>query len=389
MGKRIGIGVIGMGWMGNAHARAYLQAADRFRDDVVEPRLVVCADQVISRVQEARQRFGFERAVGAWQEVVADTAVEAVDITTSNDSHREIALAAAAAGKHIYCEKPVGRNPEETAEIERAARAAGVMTFVGYNYRWAPLVQYARQLLAQGELGEVLNYRGRFFVGYASSPHAVRSWRFQRERAGWGVLGDLMSHVVDNALMMAGPIRRVVGTARTFIPARPLSEPGSGTHFTLRAGGPTVKVENEDYAGALAEFSSGAVGTVEVSRVIDGPKCEMAFEVFGTRGALSWSFERLNELNLFFTDAPGARSGYTRILSGPEHPFHDHFNPGPGVGLGYEDLKTIEAYQFLKSIADGRQGEPGFGDALAVARVLGLISHSCESGTWEEGTGPG
>jgi len=384
MGRKIGIGVVGMGWMGNAHARAYLQAADRFRGEIPQPRLMACADAVLSRAEEARQHFGFERAATAWQEVVADPAVEAIDITTSNDSHREIAVAAAAAGKHIYCEKPVGRNPEETAEIERAARAAGVMTFVGHNYRWAPLVQYARELLAQGELGQILNYRGRFFVGYASNPHAVRSWRFQRQQAGWGALGDLMSHVADNALMMAGPIRRVVGSARTFIAERPLSEPGSGTHFTLRSGGPTGKVENEDYAGALMEFASGALGTVEVSRVIDGPKCEMAFEVFGTGGALSWSFERLNELNLFFTDSPGARSGYTRILSGPEHPFHARFNPGPGVGLGYDDLKTIEAYQFLKSIAEGKQREPGFGDALAVARVLGLMSRSWESGRWEE-----
>jgi predicted dehydrogenase len=215
----------------------------------------------------------------------------------------------------------------------------------------------------------------------------VLSWRFQRERAGWGVLGDLMSHVIDNALMMAGPIRRVVGSVKTFITERSLSEPGSGTHFTLRSGGPTGEVENEDYAGALAEFSSGALGTVEVSRVIDGPKCEMAFEIYGTRGALSWSFERMNELNLFLTDSPLGRSGYTRILSGPEHPFHANFNPGPGVGLGYEDLKTIEAYHFLKSIADARQSEPGFREALNVARTLALISRSWDSGKWEEHQG--
>lgn len=388
MRESIGIGVIGMGWMGNVHTRAYRQAADRFPESNLQPHLVICADEVASRSDEARLRFGFERSTTRWRDVITDPAVRAVSIATSNDWHREIAVAAAQAGKHIFCEKPVGRNADETAEIERRARAAGVLTFVGYNYRWAPLVQYARQIIGKGELGHLTNYRGRFFVGYGSSPYTVLSWRFQRDRAGWGVLGDLMSHVVDNALMMAGPIRRVVGSRATFIPQRPLGVPGSGTHFTLRTEGPTGDVENEDYVGALVEFSNGAQGTLEVSRVIDGPKCEMSFDVYGTRGALSWDFERMNELNLFLADGNAGRSGYTRILSGPEHPLHAHFNPGPGVGLGYEDLKTIEAYQFLKSIVEAEQGEPGFREALRVAEVLAAIGRSWESGRWEETAQP-
>ena len=383
MTRTIGIGVIGMGWMGTVHSRSYRQIPIRFQDCGVQPRLVVCADAVEARAREAQTFLGFERYVTDWKQVIADSEVELVNITAPNNMHLEIAEAAADAGKHIFCEKPVGRNPQETAAIEEAARRAGVLTGVGYNYRWAPLVQYARQLIEEGRLGRLTHYRGRFFAGYASNPHAVLSWRFQREVAGLGTLGDLMSHVVDMAQMIAGPINRLVGNRETFVPERPLATPGEGTHFSVRTGGPAGEVTNEDYVGALVQFANGAHGTLEGCRVINGPECQMAFEVHGTRGALHWDFERMNELHLFLYDSDDAPNGYTRIVSGPEHPFHAYFNPGPGVGLGYEDLKVIESYQFLKSIRDGCQGEPAFREALAVAKVLGAIERSWETERWE------
>ncbi len=382
--RTLGLGVIGMGWMGAVHSRSYRQIRDRFADIGVHPRLLICADDVAARAREAQERFGFEKCTTHWQEVLGDSAVEVVNIATPNHLHREIALAAAEAGKHIFCEKPVGRNPQETADIERAARKAGVRTFVGYNYRWAPLVQYARQLIERGILGNLTHYRGRFFVGYGSNPHSVLSWRFERESAGLGTLGDLMSHAIDMAHFIAGPIKRLVGNRETFIRERPLATAGMGTHFTVRAEGPFGKVTNEDYVGALVQFANGAHGTLEACRVINGPQCQMAFEAHGTRGALAWDFERMNELRLSVGDGEGAAGGYSRILSGPEHPFHAHFNPAPANGLGYEDLKVIEASQFLKSIAAGQQGEPGFRQALAVARVQRAIELSWESERWEE-----
>jgi predicted dehydrogenase len=192
-----------------------------------------------------------------------------------------------------------------------------------------------------------------------------------------------MSHVIDMAQMIAGPIKRVVGNCETFVPQRPLATPGEGTHFSIRTDGPMGDVTNEDYVGALVQFANGAHGALEVCRVINGPQCQLAWEVHGTGGALNWDFERMNELNLFLSHEDSARDGYTRIMSGPEHPFHAQFNPGPGVGLGYEDLKLIEAYQFLKSIRDGKQREPGFREALAVADVLAAIQRSWETGGWE------
>ncbi len=388
MSRAIGIGVIGMGWMGETHSHSYRAIKELGVEAGFEPRLIVCADDVESRARRAQQRFGFERTTGDWREVIADPAVEVVTIAAPNYLHLEIAQAAAAAGKHIFCEKPVGRGPEETAAIAAAARQAGVITGVGFNYRWAPLVQYARQLIAEGRLGTLTHYRGRFFSMYGSNPSSVLSWRFQRELAGLGTLGDLMSHVVDMAHMLAGPVDRLVANQETFIKRRPEATPGAGTHFTVGEGGPQGEVTNEDYAGALVRFASGAQGTFEACRAIVGPKCQMAFEVHGTCGALSWDFERMNELALYLPDGTGAHEGYTRIVTAPEHPFHGLFNPAPGTGLGYGDLKVVEAYQFLKSVATGAQGQPGFREALAVAQVQAAFERSWKSGGWEEAHTP-
>jgi predicted dehydrogenase len=383
MTRTIGIAVIGMGWMGAVHSRSYRQIGDRFTEAGVRPRLLICADDVPARAREAQERFGFEKCTSDWRQVLVEPDVELINIAAPNHLHRDIAVAAAQAGKHVFCEKPVGRGPEETAEIERAARATGVRTLVGYNYRWAPLVQYAHQLIQRGALGDRTHYRGRFFVGYGSNPQSVLSWRFQRELAGLGTLGDLLSHVIDMAHLIAGPIKRVVANRETFIAERPLPTPGVGTHFTIRDDGPRGKVTNEDYVGALVQFANGAHGTLEACRVIQGPQCQMAFEVHGTSGALAWDFERMNELNLYLSTGASSDSGYTRIPSGPDHPFHAHFNPAPANGLGYDDLKVIEAHQFLQSIVAERQGVPGFREALAVAQVQAAIQRSWETERWE------
>jgi len=384
MPQTIGVGVIGMGWMGQVHGRSYRQIVQRFPDSPLQPRLVICADDVESRLRDAHASLGFEKQTTDWQKVIEDPEVDIVNIATPNNLHLEIVERAAKAGKHIFCEKPVGRSPQETAVIEGAARQAGVMTFVGYNYRWAPLVQYGWKLVQDGTLGRLTHYRARFFAGYASNPRAVLSWRFQHEQAGLGVCGDLMSHAVDMAHLMVGPVRKLVSTRHTFIPERPAATVGQGTHFTISEQGSTEKVTNEDYAGALVEFENGVRGTLETCRVINGPRCEMAFELNGTRGAIKWNFEEMNELQLFLSDENGARHGYTRILSGPEHPFHARFNPSPGTGLGYDDLKVIEAHQFLRSIANGKLGTPSFSEALAVANVQAAMIRSWETRNWEK-----
>ena len=382
-GRAIGIGVIGMGWMGLVHSRAYRQFRDRFPDSEIRPRLVICADDVENRAQEGRDLQGFESCTTDWREVIAHPDVEAVDITVPNSLHLEMVRAAAEAGKHVSCEKPMGRSPVETAEIVAAARRAGVFTSTGYNYRLAPMVQYAHQLVQAGRLGKITHFRGRFFVGYGADPRSVLSWRFERSIAGAGVLGDIMSHVIDMAHFLAGPIQSVVSAKETFIPQRPIATRGVGTHYSTSTDAPLVEVTNEDYVSALVRFTNGARGTFETCRVVTGPKCQLAFEIHGTGGALSWDYERMNELKLFLPDSP-EHDGYTRICGGPNHPFFANFYPGPANSMSYEDLKTIEAFQFLQSVKDGVQREPGFRQALAVAEVQTAIIRSWESGAWEK-----
>lgn len=384
MTRTIGIGVIGMGWMGEAHSRAYRAIPDRFHESGLQPRLVICADQIEARAQTAQQRFGFEHYTTDWRAVVADPAVEAVIVTAPNGMHLEINRAVARAGKALFCEKPVGRDPQETIQSAVAAREAGVLTGVGYNYRWSPLVQYARQLIADGKLGQLTHYHGRFLNGYAANPNGFLSWRFEQEH-GLGTLGDLMSHVIDMAHMLAGPITRLTSDKETFIRRRPIPQPGGGTHYDVGSSdGPLGDVTNEDYVNALVHFASGTRGILEACRVINGAKCDMGFEIHGTRGAIKWTMERMNELQLQWrNDAHPAEDGYTTLLSGPAHPYHAHFNPGWGVNLGYDDLKVIEAYNFLQTIVSGKQGEPGFAEAEAVARVQQAMMRSWESGRWE------
>jgi predicted dehydrogenase len=305
-----------------------------------------------------------------------------VFIAAPNMLHLELVQAVAAAGKPVFCEKPVGGTPEQGLAAALAARAAGVISGVGYNYRWAPLVQYARELIAGGELGQITNYRGRFFSMYGADPLAVNSWRFSLEQAGYGVTSDLLSHAVDLAHMLLGPIESVVATTETFIAERPSPLVSGGHYGRGTASGPRTPVTNEDYAGMLVRFASGARGTFEASRTIVGPESENAFDVHGTEGALGWNFERLNELRLYRRTEDRGR-GYTTVLGGDRFGHHGAFVPGSGNAIGFEDLITIEDHEFMNAVALERPFAPSFEDALQWAAVQAALLRSVLSGRWE------
>lgn len=380
--RQIGVGVIGFGWLGQAHSRSLLRIPTLFENRAFDPHLAACGDPLPARVEQAVSSFGFKRASPAWEAVIDDPDVEVVYIAAPNMLHGILVEAAAQAGKAVFCEKPVGGTPEHVVRAAQAARGAGVSTGVGYNYRWAPLVRYARELIAGGELGEITNYRGRFFSMYGADPLGVSSWRFQLDQAGYGATSDLMSHAVDLAHMLLGPITRVTGTVQTFIRERPApvdasSHYGRGTHDD-----PRVPVTNEDYAGMLCTFASGACGTFEVSRTLLGPESEMAFDAYGTRGAVGWNLERLNELRLYrATEDRG--SGYVTVLGGDRFGHHGAFVPGSGNAIGFEDLVTIEDYEFCTAVAEGRPYEPSFEQALEWASVQAALLRSAQKGTWE------
>jgi len=367
--------------MGRLHSTSLLRVPAHFPDCSGRARLVVAADPVETRAREAAEQLGYERWTASWRDVVEDPGVEAVSIAAPNFLHRETALACAAAGKHFWGEKPLGRSPAETAEIAAAAELAGIRTVVGLNYRHSPAVQHARALIAAGALGEITHFRMQFVAAYAASSRGVLSWRFLREQAGLGVVADLGSHAFDLAQFLLGPIVRVSATSRVLVARRPLPQ-GEGTHFSVVAEDAELgEVENEDWAAALVEFASGVRGTIELSRVLVGAEARYAFEVNGTEGAVAWDFERLNELRVHSALGTGDH-GETRVLMGPQHPEFARFQPGAGLPMGYDDLKVIEAQLFLQSVADGIQREPGVREMLAAARVIDAVIRSCGSGLW-------
>ncbi len=380
--RSLGIGVIGFGWMGQAHSRGCRRAPSYFPDRAYQPELVVVGDTLADRRDEAVRSFGFREAVADWHDVVAHPDVEVVFVTAPNMLHVEMIEAAAAAGKHIFCEKPVGGTPAQTATAERAARHAGVITAVGYNYRWAPLVQYARQLIGDGVIGTVTNYYGRFFSMYGSDPMGVLSWRFLVDQAGHGVSTDILSHSVDLAHALVGPIASVVGTGETFITKRPLPLAG-GTHYD-RGGpdDPTGDVTNEDYIGMMCRFDNGARGTFEACRSMVGPESQNSFEVYGTKGSIAWNFEKMNELRVYVA-ADHHHTGFTTVYGGDRFPHHGNFVPGSANGIGFEDLVCIEDHEFLQSVALGRRHQPGFDEALAFVSVQDAVLRSWHSGRWE------
>lgn len=381
MARTVGIGLVGVGWMGRLHSTSYRRAHEHFPDCAGRARLVIAADESEERGKEAVDLLGYECWTADWREVIAHPDVEAVSITTPNHLHREVAIAAAAAGKHIWAEKPLGRFPCETGEIAAAAEKAGIRSLVGFNYRQAPAVQHARHLIRSGVLGDIDHFRSQWVAAYAASPHGALTWRFLRDRAGLGILGDLGSHAVDLAHFLLGPITSVTARTATIVVERPLPS-GAGTHFDVVEGGELAPVENEDVVWSIVRFARGLTGTIEASRVAVGPQARYTFEVHGAKGAVCWDFERMNEL-LVYLPLESGDAGYARLLMGPQHPPFGRFQPGPGLPMGYDDLKVVEAAQFLQSVVDGEQREPGVREALAAARVLAAMARSASSGAWE------
>jgi len=262
-----------------------------------------------------------------------------------------------------------------------------VVTSIGYNYRHAPAVEHVRELVGRGALGRITNVRAVFFSGYAAEPNGALSWRFKRELAGSGALGDLLSHVVDLVSYLLGPIAEVNALTSTVYTQRPILPMGSATHFAVIEDGELGPVENDDYAAALVRFAPtaegpGAVGTLEASRTIVGPQCGLAFELYGTDGSAVWNFEQMNELRLCLGRG-GPHQGYTTVLGNPHLGDYGRFQPGPGIAMGYDDLKVIEAKKFLAAVTGGERRNATIEDAHAVAEVIAAADASAASGTWQ------
>ena len=362
--KTIGVGLIGTGFMGKCHALAY-RAAKAVFGDVPAPRLELLCDTPEDKAASMADQFGFARSTGDWRALVADPAVELVCITTPNKLHCEMAVAALEAGKHVHCEKPMALTLDDARRMAEAAGQSAGRTIVGYNYIRNPAFRHARKLIREGAIGRPIHFRGFVDEDYQADPDLPWTWRATKAEAGLGALGDMGCHMISMATDLMGPIESVIGDIRTVHATRPSPD-----------GGAPRPVENEDIASAILTFEGGVQGLFSTSRSAWGRKNTMAVEVHGTAGMIRFDQERMNELHLYRNAGDTAAQGFTTILTGPAHPPFGAFTPAPGHQLGFNDLKTIEAADFLRAIAEGREARLSFADAFEIEKVIHAIASS-------------
>lgn len=370
MKKQLRIGLIGSGFMGRSHAHAF-RAVDGVFDTPMSPVLECLADVDDATAEAAAATLGFACSTGDWRNLIADENIDLIDITAPTKLHHPIALAAIAAGKPVYCEKPLAPDGGQALEMVKAAEAAGVATMVGFNYLKNPMVALAREIIEAGEIGQIVSFRGIHAEDYMSDPDAPFTWRLDPS-GGLGVVTDLGSHIISIARYLIGDITEVCGQLATVIKQRPAA-PGSSE---MRP------VEVDDEARALLRFASGATGSIEASWVATGRKMTLAFEVTGSKGTLMVDHERLNELRLYAAGQAAGREGFKTILAGPAHASYAEFCPAPGHQLGFNDIKTIEVKSLIEALSGGAPFRPDFREAWEIQRVVDSIAESARESSW-------
>ena len=366
--REIGIGIIGGGYMGKAHSVAHAAVGAVFATDL-RPRLEMICATTDAGAERYRQAYGFARATGDWRVLVADTRVEAVVIASPQDTHRAIAEAAFALGKPVFCEKPLGADLADSQAMVAAAEAAGCVNMVGFNYIRTPASQFARALVAAGEIGRITWFRGEHTEDFGADAEKPATWR--SFGAANGAMGDLAPHMINAALALIGPLDRLCADIATVHPTRPGPD------------GP-VAVTNDDIGQFICRFQTGAIGHLSFSRVSTGRKMGYAYEITGTKGAIRFDQEDQNALWLYRAEGREAERGFRKILMGPEHPDYLPFCQGPGHGTGYQDQIIIEARDFLRAIATGKPVWPTFRDGMEVNRIIAAAHASHASGGWVE-----
>ena len=367
--RKLNIALIGYGFMGRAHSNAWRQVRSFF-DVPYEPILKVICGRDEARVSKAAYRFGWEKHSTSWEDVVARKDIDLVDICSPGDTHLPIAVAAAHERKFIFCEKPLANTLTEAEEMLAAVRANSCLHMICHNYRRAPAVAFAQELIGMGRIGNVYHYRGTYLQDWLVDPGFPHVWRLEKARAGSGALGDLLSHSIDLARYLVGEITEVSGLLKTFIPERPL--PQSRT---------MAPVEVDDAALSLVKFESGAVGTIEASRFATGRKNQNRFEINGSRGSIVFNLERMNELELYVDEGP--ESGFRTIqVTGKGYPYMEGWWP-PGHIIGYEHTFTHTVLDLLRAVAEGRLPTPNFEDGVRNQLVLDAVERAAESRSWQ------
>ncbi len=370
MTNEINVAIIGQRFMGRAHANAYRQVR-AFFDPPLSPRLRLACGRNETALTEFARRFGWEEHSTDWHNAVSRDDIDLIDICSANDLHAEIAIQAARAGKAVFCEKPLGRDLSEARRMLAAVEEAEVPHMICFNNRFYPAIRLAKKLIADGAIGEVRQFHALYLQDWGLDPNIPFTWRFDKDKAGSGALGDTAVHITDLARFLVGEITEVVGDLSTFIKERPLTD-GSGTG----------RVTVDDAAAFLARFENGASGVFETTRVATGRKNFMHIEVNGTKGSIYWNPEDLNVLWFYSLDDPKETRGFRRILvTEPDHPYVENWWP-PGHILGYEHSFVHAVYELLTAIAEGRNPEPSFHDGVKAQAVLEAVARSVETRAW-------
>jgi predicted dehydrogenase len=386
MPRKINIALLGHGFMGKAHSYALLATPFFFKTGIEPVRKVVWGP-VEGPVKQAAEAFGFEEYSTDWRAVLQRPDIDVVDIVTPVSAHAEMAIAAAEAGKHVFCEKPFTLTVKEAQRAVAAVARAGVKHMLGFNYRRVPALALAKQLIASGRLGTIYHYRAVYLQDWIMDPQFPRIWKLQRAMAGGGAHFDLNSHIVDLALYLVGKIRRVVGMEETFIRQRPAEAPPErlSTMLTAQAGSAAMEpVDVDDTTAFLARFANGALGTFEATRFAAGRRNHNRVEVNGSKGSVYFDLEDMNRLQYYnaedLQDVPGFRN--IQVNEGC-HPYISHWWP-PGHGIGYENTFVNEFADFFEAIAEDRKPEPGFETGLENQKVLEAVSQSIAADRWVE-----
>ncbi|MGD9538901.1 MAG: Gfo/Idh/MocA family protein [Alphaproteobacteria bacterium] len=365
------IGLIGAGWMGKTHAMCYRAAPLAFGGKPAVPVLEVLADVNEEIAARSAKEFGFKRHARDWRTVIEDPKVDIVDINTPNDIHFDIAMAAIAAGKHVYCEKPLANDAATAFKMAKAAEEAGVITMVGFNYIKNPVQTLARKLIADGEVGAASYYRGVFNSDFLGRPDIPFSWRNEKAKAGSGVIGDIGAHCFAYfSHLVRQPVEAVLCDLRIIIPERPEPQALGGFSQDASGGGKKRKVETDDLATVLFRAAGGVTGHMEMSRVSLGKRFEIGYDLTGTKGALRYQYDRINQLQLYTESGAQETKGFKSIEMGPTDPRFAAFFPVPGLGAGYNDYKVMEVQDLIEAVAAGKPAYPDFRWAAEVQRVI-------------------
>lgn len=384
MTKTLNIAMIGGGFMGKAHAMAYASMPMFFWPAPAIPHRKVVVDVTDELAETARQRFGFDEASSVWRSVIARPDIDVIDICTPNNVHAEIAIAAAKAGKHIICEKPLARGGEEAKTMLDAVEKAGVIHMVAFNYRRTPAVALAKKYIDEGRIGKILNFRGTYLQDWSADPDGPLSWRFQKKIAGSGTIGDIGTHVVDLAHYLVGPIAAVSALTPTYVKTRPLQAGGVDKlgASEKKADAPRGEVDVDDEVVSMLKFENGAIGSLEATRNGHGRNNFITLEIHGTKGSILFNYERRDELQVMFADDPADARGFRSVYTGPAHPYGEGLWPIPALGIGYSETKIIECYDFFKAIAEGQQPSPNFADGYLTELVADALIASGETEQW-------